>query len=176
MSTIAKQLGQTPHVSPLLRKVRRLGLAEPEDLRRLAVKRGCSHYGQPDDNLGDVREPGREQFPDIELAFAMLSAEQSFNTRRIRTAVQLLSGVDVSPKVVIRLAHMERCEVLIRQVAEAGTRFDDERANYWREILDGLQNVGSPPEGRLPHASRYYVETGISSINGKLCRQRTWLR
>lgn len=176
MSTIAEQLGQTSHLSPLLRKVRRLGLSDPEDLRRLAVKRGSSHYSQPGDELAPVSDPGRERLQDIELAFAMLSASQFFDTRRIRAAVQLLSGLDVPPKEVVRLARMERCEALIRQVAEAGARFDDERADFWREILDGVESARMPPEGRLPHVSRYYVETGLTRSGGKFSGKRTWLR
>jgi hypothetical protein len=176
MSTIAEQMGRSPHLSPLLRKMRFLGLANPDDLRKIAVKRGCSHYRQPGDDFDALPDPGRRRLPDIELAFAMLSASQAFDTRRIRAAVQLLSDVKTPPNKIVRLAKMERCEPLIRQVAEAGARFDDERADFWREILDGVATAPIPPAGRMPHPSRYYAETGISSAKGRTRGKRMWLR
>lgn len=42
--TLARRLGTTAHLSPLLMKARRLGLRVPEDLERLAVRRGCRYY------------------------------------------------------------------------------------------------------------------------------------
>jgi len=50
--TVATKLGTTTHLSPLLRKARRLGLG-PAELRALAVQRGCRHYS----NGSEPKEP-----------------------------------------------------------------------------------------------------------------------
>ncbi len=93
MPTVAKQLGQAPHLSPLLRRLRKMGLAEPEDLRRLAVARGCTHYRRPDD-INPLVDPGSAQVSNLELAIAMVTAAQSFDPVLVRCAAQLLSGED----------------------------------------------------------------------------------
>lgn len=56
--TLARRLGATAHVSPLLQKARRLGLATPEDLERLAVRRGCLYYDVRQDFEGLREEQG----------------------------------------------------------------------------------------------------------------------
>ncbi len=174
--TIAEQLGRTPHLSSLLRKVRKLGFADPEALRKLAVIRGCDHYRRPDDNLGAINDPGERTLPDVELAFAMLTASQTFDPRAIRAAVQLLSGADMSPRDIVRLAIWERCESLIRNVAEAAERFDEGNRAFWREISSALKEAPEVPEGRLPHPSRYYLESGFTRGKGESGARRIWLR
>ena len=112
MKTVAEQLGQTPHLSPLLRKLRAVGLVGPDDLRRLAVARGCTHYRQPDD-IGKSFDPRTEQVSDVELAIAMVSGAQSFDPVLVRCAAQLLSGIDVSVELIARLAAQERAVPVI---------------------------------------------------------------
>jgi hypothetical protein len=41
--TLAEKLGSPPHLSPLLRKARNLGL-DADGLERLAIARGCDYY------------------------------------------------------------------------------------------------------------------------------------
>ena len=68
--TLAAKLGTTTHLSPLLRKARRLGLG-PGELEILAVQRGCRHYSngtEPEQPLASERE-----FSNEELAIALLS-------------------------------------------------------------------------------------------------------
>ena len=86
MPTIAEQIGQTPHLSPLLRRLRSAGLAEPDDLRRLAVARGCWHYRRPDDDVRPPSDPGPEIVSNLELAMGMLTAAQSFDPVLVRCA------------------------------------------------------------------------------------------
>ena len=176
MPTVAEQLGSTPHLSPLLRKVRKLGFSDPDDLRKLAVKRGCTHYRRPGDDIDLVYDPGNDILPDAQLTFALITAGQKFDPQWIRAAVQLLSGAEVSADEAVRLATWERCRGLLRSVAEAGMRYDDEQGEFWRKIVNRLKDTPMPPEGRLPHASRYFISSGVGPGKRAFSRKRIWLR
>src|SRR5438034_1898781 len=60
---LAARLGTTTHLSPLLRKARRLGLG-PGELEILAVQRDCRHYSngtEPEEPLASEREFSNEE-------------------------------------------------------------------------------------------------------------------
>jgi hypothetical protein len=178
MPTIAEQIGQTPHLSPLLRRLRRAGLAEPEDLRRLAVARGCRHYRRPDDDLHPMGDPGRENVSDLELAMGMLTAAQRFDPGLVRCAAQLLSGDGIPVDAIVRLAVQERAGPLVRHIAQAAVSMDLEDRERWQQLLATLPPTPAVAEGRLPHRTRFVVESGLSWRNGRLVAQgtRVWLR
>jgi hypothetical protein len=177
MQTVAEQLGQTPHLSPLLRKLRGVGLVVPDDLRRLAVARGCSHYQQPGD-LEKTPDPRTEQVSNVELAIAMVTAAQSFDPILVRCAAQLLSGSDIKEEAVVRLAVQERAVPVIRHIAKAGAEMDTEDGAKWRRLLALLPAVPEIPEGRLPHRTRFASLSGVIRVNGHLQRttRSVWLR
>jgi hypothetical protein len=177
MKTVAEQLGQTPHLSPLLRKLRAVGLVAPDDLRRLAVARGCSHYRQTDDQSRSF-DPRVEQISNLELAIAMVTAAQSFDPVLVRCASQLLSGNNISVEAIVRLAKQERAVRVIRHIAKAGAELDTEDEDKWRRLLTLLPDTPEIPEGRLPHWTRFVSQTGITRVGKRLDRtpRSIWLR
>jgi hypothetical protein len=174
--TLAEHLGSTPHLSPLLRKARRLGLSTPEDLLWLAVHRGCTHYMPPDYDADRVREPGRGRLSDLELAIALCSGAQQYNPVLVRCAAQLLGADGVSAAALARLARMERCETVIRHIAGAAEQVDAGRETFWREVLQQLPVGPAPRAGVLPHSSRFMVQTGITGPKRAASPRRVWLR
>jgi hypothetical protein len=177
MKTVAEQLGQTPHLSPLLRKLRAVGLVAPDDLRRLAVARGCNHYQQPND-AGKLLDVRTERVSNVELAIAMVNAAQSFDPVLVRCAAQLLSGSDVSVEAIARLAIQERALPVIRHIAKAGVEMDSEAEEKWQRLLALLPVTAEVLEGRLPHRTRFVSQSGVSRVDGRLTRipRSIWLR
>jgi hypothetical protein len=160
--TLAARLGDVSHVSPLLRKVRHLSDCPPEMisawLLKCAVERGASHYrrdfnsGLPPDNPALTKE---------ELGVALCLAHHPFDPTLIRAAAQLLSAPDIDAASLTRLAVMERCEPVIRHIAEAAERFAA-TLEPWRTV-----RVTLPPRHRarldaLPHWSRFVLQTGYT--------------
>jgi hypothetical protein len=177
VKTIAVQLGQTPHLSPLLRRLRRQGFSDPDQLRRLAVVRGCAHYRNIDDSSYPP-DPGQEVVSDAELAVAMVSGAQEFDPLLIRCAAQLLSGDFVKAEAITRLAVQERAVQVIRHIAKAGEAMDIENACKWRHLLTLLPAGPEVPEGKLPHGTRFVSQIGLQRIDGRLERvsRSIWLR
>ena len=176
--TVAQQLGSTPHVSPLLRKARRLGLANADALLRLAVKRGCTHYRPPDFDASAVADPGTVRFSNLELAIALCSGAQDYEPLLVRCAAQMLGADGIAPPEVSRLARMERCEAIIRHIAETAAQSDVGHEVFWREILANLGTRRAPRQraGILPHRSRFMVETGVTSSKRPHPPLTIWLR
>lgn len=175
--TVAARLGETPHLSPLLRKTWRLGLRTPDQLLRLAVKRGCAHYTPPDFDPSAVQDAGRERLPDAELAIALISAAQEYDSQRVRCAAQLLGSPFVSPEVVSRLARMERCEAILAYIAYAALRTDiAERHAHWDRMLERIHPRRKVPAGCLPHPSRFTVQTGVTGPKQSGGPRMVWLR
>lgn len=179
MKTVAEQIGQTPHLSPLLRRLRKVGLTEPDDLRRLAVARGCEHYRHPDDDF--VNQPSQsawEKISDLELAMGMLTAAQRFDAVLVRCAAQLLSGEGIDVSGVARLAVQERVVPVVRHIARAGAEADVVGREKWLRLLAMLPASLEVSEGRLPHRTRFVSVGGLSRRNGHLDRTVycVWLR
>lgn len=172
---LAHLLGMTPHLSPLLRKARRLGYADPDALLRLAVARGCSHYTPPDYPSDGVKDCGQERFSNAELAVALVSGGLEGDARHVRVAAQLLAAPDVSAAAVARLARMERCVPIIRYIAEAGLREDEEGGAFWGAVLEVLPESRPIPEGRMPHPSRFMSQPGWTPP-ARPPRRPSWLR
>lgn len=175
-TTIAAQFGGTSHLSPLLRKACQLGLPDAQALHLVAVKRGCRHYAPPDHNPAEVTDPGRTRLSDAELAIALISAAQVYDPRHIRCAAQLLGSPGIAPTSLVRLALMERCAPILRQIAEAALRYDNGHAAYWREIVTHLPTTRRPPPGVLPHPSRYVSLSGVTRPRGPSSTSAVWLR
>lgn len=174
--TVAEELGRTPHLSPLLHKTRRLGLESPNALLRLAVRRGCTHYAPPDFDAKAVRDPGRERLSDTELAVALCSGAQEYDPMLVRCAAQLLGAPDVSSAELVRLARRERCEQVIRHIAQAAAEADVGREVFWHDVMDRLPAIRAPHAGLLPHSSRFMVQTGIAGPRQRGSSVKVWLR
>ena len=172
---LAHLIGATPHLSPLLRKARHLGYANPDDLLHLAVARGCRHYKPSDSSSESIRDCGRKRFSNAELAVALLSGSLEGDARHVRVAAQLLGAPDVSVSKVARLAQMERCVPILRYIAEAGYREDQAGQSFWKLLLESLPEAGPIKEGRMPHPSRFMSQPGWSPPS-RPSRHASWLR
>lgn len=156
--TLAAKLGTTTHLSPLLRKARRLGLG-PNDLQILAAQRGCRHYAngsEPKQSLASEKE-----FSNEELAVALLSTVLPYDPHSIRCGAAMLNAEGNDPRRLARLAIMERSVVPVRHVAEAGRRYEPEN-DFWQTLLSALPAAKVPKSGVLPHPTRFVAMTGFT--------------
>jgi hypothetical protein len=156
--TLAAKLGTSAHLSPLLRKAGRLGLDAP-GLERLAIQRGCDYYH----NGAPLPPPpvGVEQFSNTELALALLNPALRYHPQTLRLGAAMLSAEGNLPVEVARLAVMERCETVVRHVAEAGQRFEPQNP-FWAGLLGVLGASPPPRPGVLPHPTRFVAMTGMT--------------
>ena len=156
--------------SPLLDKVRRLGLSLPLDLERLAVMRGCDYY---DRDLGPRLPPlGEVPLSNTELAIALIVPSLPPAAREIRLAAALLGTRDVRADEVAALAVQENCAEVVRHIALCGRRFEPENS-FWQTLLTRLPNVEADAD-RLPHPTRFVEMTGID--RGKVGVFTRWIR
>ena len=180
--TLARRLGTTAHISPLLMKARRLGLRVPEDLCTLAVQRGCRYYAGGGDMTTVVREeptktlkPVKEalEFSNEELALALLSLSLPYSQHRLRAGAAMLGAENNSPQRLAEIAKHERCETVVRYIGECGRQVEPENA-FWQALLQRLPDVPPPPVDTLPHITRFVAMTGFTRYGRKTVMQ--WIR
>jgi hypothetical protein len=178
--TLAQRLGTTPHLSPLLMKAKRLGLSAPEDLERLAVRRGLRYYGGPED--GRVMEGSaysarcavsEADLSNEELAMALLALALPFSQFRLRMGAAMLSARGTSPIVLGTLALQERNESVIKHIATCGQQVEPENL-FWRELLDKVASAKVYPPDVLPHITRFVAMTGVTRRGKETVMQ--WIR
>jgi hypothetical protein len=163
---LARRLGETAHVSPLLRQICQMSGC-PEDrvgewLLKCAVGRGASHYER--DFSADL-PPDRSELNDEELAVALCLGQHSYNSTFIRAAAQLLSSPRTDAPRLARLAVMERVEPVLLHIAAIAARFAP-GAQPWPYLLRHLPPRLSCPPDALPHWSRFVSQTGVASFAG----------
>lgn len=156
--TLASRLGTTEHLSPLLRRVSRLGLG-PRELEALSVQRGCRHYAGG--NPAPAPTVPRSVLSDLELAIALLSPGLPYDPHTLRCGAAMLGAAGNDPRRVARWAAMERCVPVVRHVAEAGRRYEPTNP-FWPELLAALPPSRPPKAGVLPHPSRFVAMTGFT--------------
>ncbi|HTV40013.1 MAG TPA: hypothetical protein VMF08_05525 [Candidatus Sulfotelmatobacter sp.] len=163
---LARRLGETVHVSPLLRKVCRMsGCTEDhvgEWLLKCAVRRGASHYER--DFSGDL-PPDNPDLSHEELAVALCLGQHPYNSVFIRAAAQLLSSTRTDARRLARLAVMERVEPVLLHIAAIAGRFIPE-AQPWSYLLRHLPRRRPCAADALPHWSRFVSQTGVTSFGG----------
>jgi hypothetical protein len=174
MVSVANTYGSTAHVSPLLHKARRLGLATPDALLRAAVARGCVHYAPADYNKETLSDPGADRLTDAELGIAMISGAQVYSPQLMRCAAQLLSGTRVNATEMVRLARMERCEPLLGYIAEQASQWDEGREMFWKSVMAALPRARGLRSDAWPHPSRFMVQAGYRRGGG--LHKAVWLR
>ena len=174
--TLAQRVGATAHVSPLLMKARRLGLRTPEDLERLAVRRGFTYYDVDNTASSLKEEPGtavsREDFSNAELAVALLSPCWPASLLRQRIGAAMLSAPDVKVNALGELAEAENCAALVSYIAKCGADVEPENP-YWMAISDRLGQFEGDVH-QMPHPTRFIEMTGIT--RGKIGIQKHWVR
>lgn len=180
--TLAHKLGTTAHVSPLLMKARRLGLRVPEDLCTLAVQRGCRYYDLRGDSMrlceevptyGGAGVSGREPLSNEELALALLSICLEDSQHRLRVGAAMLGAEGNSPARIAKLARQERCEVVVRHVAQCGHAVEPQNP-FWWELLTQLPETPVPALDTLPHVTRFVAMTGFTRRGRETIMQ--WIR
>ena len=174
-TTLARKLGDITHVSPLLRKVTRLSGCAPEQvpvwLLKCAVQRGATHYQRdfdpqlPSDHAG---------LSDEELGIALCLGEHPYDLTLLRAAAQLLSTPRIDASRLVRLAEQERCEPVLRHIAETAARFAPE-LEPWSFVRASLRTRNVPRTEALPHWTRLVSHTGVTPFSGPadtkwLCR------
>ena len=181
--TLAQRLGTTAHLSPLLMKAKRLGLRQPEDLERLAVRRGLRYYSEPGE-LSRLQEGaagtetrmeqvGTTLFSNEELAVSLLSLGLPFSQQRIRMGAAMLAAMGVSAEKLLCLARQERCEPVLFHIAKCGHRVEPDNA-FWELILDRLPKVQTFQPDVLPHITRFVAMTGFTRRGKETVMQ--WIR
>lgn len=164
VDTLARRLGTTTHVSPLLMKARRLGLRVQSDLWPLAVQRGCRHYWQGNEPPGELLTPNL--FSNEELATVLLTIAAPYEPHVIRCGAAMLGAVGNDPHQLARLAVWERSEMVMRFVAECGQRFETDNA-FWQVLLSLLPVTPAPKDGVLPQPMRFVAMNGYERGVGK---------
>ncbi len=175
-STLAHRLGTTTHLSPLLQKARRLGVRAPEDLERIALERGLRYFGcaaPPVDGNGTAPVPQPEQFPNEELAIALMSPSLPYSLNRLRMAAAMLGADGISAGKILRLARMERCETVVRHIAECAAAVEPAH-RLWRALLQELPVPPPLAPDILPHASRFVAMSGLDRTGRNMRVQ--WIR
>jgi hypothetical protein len=156
--TLAAKLGTTTHLSALLRKAERLGL-DADGLERLAIQRGCDYY-----DSGELEPPlgiSTEQYSNAEIAVALLNPALRYDPQTLRLGAAMLAAPGNTPEEIAWLAVLERCESVVRYVAEAGRKFEKDNP-FWIRLLQMLPPRPLPKSGVLPHPTRFVAMTGFT--------------
>ncbi len=164
--TLARRLGDTAHVSPLLRKLCRIsGCSEDrigDWLLKCAVQRGASHYER---DFSDDLPPDNSDLSNEELAVALCLGQHPYESTFVRAAAQLLSSPQTDAPRLVRLAVMERVEPVLLYIATLAARFAPE-APPWSYLLRHLPTRLLCPSEALPHWSRFVNQTGVTPFGG----------
>ena len=161
-SSLAQELGDVTHVSPLVRKLVQLSGCAPEQfgdwLLKCAVERGASHYRR---TFAPSLPPDNRAVSNEEIGIALCLGHHAFNPIFIRAAAQLLSSRNTDKATLARLAVMERCEPVLLHVAGAAARVapDLEPWAFLRVHLPTRHRVRTEA---LPHWSRFVLQTGYT--------------
>jgi len=169
--TLARKLGTTTHLSPLLMKARRLGLSTPESLEHLAVRRGCRYYDGSGEQNRLAEEPAEyrimlrsaaDELTNEELAVALLSIVLPKSQWRMRLMAAMLAALGNSPKRLAMLAVQERSEQVVSYIAQCGRQVEPGN-DFWDKLLAQLPDpTYQPAPDVLPHITRFVAMTGVT--------------
>ncbi len=171
-ATLARKLGTTTHLSCLRQTAKRLGLLTEKDLIDEAVARGCFHYMQQIGQPPPQRIP-EDKFSNEQLALALLTIANPYEPWLIRVGAMLLSHPGNDVHKLALYAKYERSEVIVREIALAGLRYEPENA-FWNELLTLLPVTAPPKSGVMPHHTRFVSMPGL--IAPKTIGVTKWLR
>ena len=170
--TLAEKLGEPVLASsPLLAKAAALGLSSVAALESLAVARGCGHY----DNHLVIQAPliSEEQFNNEELAVALLSKTLEYSPHTIRVGAAMMGAEGNHPEKLANLAVAEGSGAIIAYIARSALQFEPTNP-FWQRLLYCLPDAPTPPDGVMPHPTRFVSMTGITRAGrGRLV---VWIR
>ena len=171
--TLARRLGDVPHVSGLLRRLAQESGAREriaDWLLKVAVARGADHYRREFD---PSLPPDSPAFSDEEIGVALCLGQLPYELDHLRAAAQLLSSRHVDSTRLLRLAVQERCEPVLLHIARLAERFVPE-LEPWASLRQRLSARRVPRADALPHWSRLVSHTGVSAHGGP--PRTDWLR
>jgi hypothetical protein len=167
--SLAKKLGTTTHLSPLLHKLKRLGLSIPSDLEDLAIVRGLDYYGK----VGDLAKSRDVCLSQEELAIALLSPSLPYSLNRLRMAGAILGCENLCVDELVLLSRKERCEAALRHIAEMGHKVEPSNS-FWESLLLRIPPSSHVPVDVMPHLTRFVTYSGIDRT-GRV-RRMQWIR
>jgi hypothetical protein len=162
--TLAHKLGMTTHVSPLLMKARRLGLANPRNLQTLAVQRGCRHYWQGNEPAGELAS--ESLLSNEELAIALLTIAQPYDPHTIRCGAAMLGAEGNDVGTLAKLTTWERSWPVVAYVANCGLNYEPNNP-FWKELMSLLPSMQPLKDGIMPHPTRFVAMNGYERGSGK---------
>lgn len=183
--TLARRLGMTEHVSPLLMKARRLGLSSEVELSELAIRRGCDYYSSLNPASAVLNEElpleietpvpavTQSQFSNEELAIALLAPGVPYSQQRLRFGGAMLGADGNKAEEIVALAKQERAEIPVRYIAGLGCKVEPDNP-FWEALLDQLGGTVELPPDRLPHITRFVAMTGYTRRGRETVMQ--WIR
>ena len=71
----------------------------------------------------------------------------------------MLSAEGNAPEEIARFAELERCQAVVRYVAECGRKFEPQNP-FWMNLLALLPRTPPPKSGVVPHPTRFVAMTG----------------
>ena len=172
--TLARKLGEVPHVSGLLRRIARTsgaGDRVSEWLLKVAIQRGASHYRR---NFDPSLPPDSPLVSGEEIGIALCLGELPYALDHLRAAAQLLSSPQVDGSQLCRLAIQERCEPVLLHLAKLAEGYAP-ALEPWVTVRRSLPPRHVPRTAALPHWTRLVSHTGVSAHGGPprsdwLCR------
>jgi hypothetical protein len=172
--TLARKMGDVPHVSGLLRRVARTSGAGDrvvDWLLKVAAQRGADHYRREFDSS---LPPDSPVVSSEEIGVALCLGQLPYALDNLRAAAQLLSSPNVDATRLCRLAIQERCEPALLPIAQLAERFAPE-LEPWASVRRLLPPRPVPRTDALPHWSRLVSHTGVTVHGGPprtewLCR------
>jgi hypothetical protein len=160
-ATLARRMGEVPHVSGLAIRLARLSGAGgrlADWLLKVAVERGASHYRRVFD---PALPPDCPAITDEEIGIALCLGEHCYNLDRLRAAAQLLSSRRVEAERLRRLAVRERCEPILLHVAQIAARYAPAQ-QPWSELRNRLRPRPVSRTDALPHWTRLVSHSGTT--------------
>jgi hypothetical protein len=161
LTTLARKLGDTVHVSGLaIRLSRWSGGADrlPEWLMKAALGRGARHYQREFD---PSLPPDNPAVSDEEIGVALCLGQMPAEPWLLRVAGQLLSSPRVDPQRLARLAEMERVEPVLLHIATACARVD-KALEPWATLRCRLRPRRAVRTDALPHWTRFAILPGLT--------------
>jgi hypothetical protein len=161
-------------------KAKRLGFTSPEDLEKLAVRRGLRYYDPSGGSVAHLTEeaklpecPCNDNFTNEELAIALLSPATPYSMQRLRMSAAIMAAEGNDPKTIARLAKWERSEPIVRHIASCGHQVEPDHP-FWTRLLEELPECPPYPDDILPHRTRFVTMTGLTRT-GKMPFMQ-WIR
>ena len=159
--TLVEVLGDPIHASPLLDSIRAIirNQVVGNCLKQLGVHRGCLHYD------GALKSPtafprGINVLSNEEAAISLCHGSLHYDPMNIRVAANILSSNTCRPGLIIRLAAQEHCQTVVGYIARCGKRVEPQNS-LWDQIRTALAPIPGPPEGALPHWTRFVSMTAF---------------